>query len=390
MKKVAIVGSTGSIGRQALSIIEENPDRFEVVALSANKNVSLMKEQAEKFRPGVVAMADQDSAVELEGMVNSGISVVGGDKGVIHAASETGADILLSSAVGSAGLPPTIAAIDMGIDIALANKETLVSAGKIVTERAKERGVKLIPVDSEHSAIFQSLGGLSGYNHENGGDIKRLILTASGGPFLGKGIDELAMVTPEEAKKHPRWDMGAKISIDSATMMNKALEVIEARWLFDVEGDRIDIIIHPQSIVHSLVEFIDGGVIAQLGTTDMRIPIAYAISYPERITNTVPPLNLTEISGGLEFIEPDFGRFPAIPLAYRALESGGSMAAVMSAANESAVGLFLSGRLRFPEIVNLVSEVMGRHRVIPDPSLEELLEIDLWARGEAEKIWVEL
>jgi 1-deoxy-D-xylulose-5-phosphate reductoisomerase len=383
MKKVAILGSTGSIGGQALDIIEDNGDRFEVVALTANRNVSLIAEQVEKFEPRVVAMGDEKAAEELRGLVPKGTSVLSGDEGIVTASAETGADILVTSVVGSAGLVPTLKAIDNGIDIALANKETLVAAGKIVTERAVEKGVMLLPVDSEHNALFQSLRG-----HEETG-VKRLILTASGGPFWKRGVDELKDITPEEAVKHPRWNMGAKISIDSATMMNKALEIIEARWLFDVDGGRIDVLIHPQSIVHSMVEYIDGSVIAQMGTADMRIPIAYALSYPERIETRVPQLSLSDLCKdgiGLTFFTPDLDRFPALGLAYDALKAGGTMPAVMSAANEAAVSLFLDGKIGFLEIVETVSEVMRRHEPIEAPGLEDILNVDTWARREAEKV----
>lgn len=383
MKKVAILGSTGSIGGQALNIIEDNIDRFRVVALTANRNVPLIKKQAEKFRPDIVAMGNEKSAEELRGVIPKEVKVLSGEEGMVAAASESGADILVTSVVGSAGLVPTIRAIEKGIDIALANKETLVAAGSIVTEAAKVKGVRLLPVDSEHNALYQSLKG-----HEGTG-VKRLILTASGGPFWEKGLDELEDVTPTEAVKHPRWNMGAKISVDSATMMNKALEIIEARWLFDVEGDRIDVLIHPQSIVHSMVEYVDGSVIAQMGTTDMRIPIAYALSYPERIENRVPDLNLADLSKngrGLTFFSPDHNRFPALGLAYKSLELGGTMPAVMSASNEAAVSLFLEGKIRFLDIVRIVSEVMERHDVEDSPDLDETLKADLWARREAEKI----
>jgi 1-deoxy-D-xylulose-5-phosphate reductoisomerase len=383
MKKVAILGSTGSIGGQTLGIIEDNIDRFRVVALTANRNIPLIKEQAEKFRPEIVAMGDEESAEELRKTIPNNVKVVSGEEGMVTAASESGADILVTSVVGSAGLLPTMRAVEKGIDIALANKETLVAGGKIVTEAANKNGVKLLPVDSEHNALYQSLKG-----HEGTG-VKRLILTASGGPFWKKGLDELEEVTPAEAVKHPRWNMGAKISVDSATMMNKALEIIEARWLFDVDGERIDVLIHPQSIVHSMVEYIDGSVIAQMGTTDMRIPIAYALSYPERIENRVPELNLADLSKngvGLTFFSPDHDRFPALRLAYRSLETGGTMPAVMSAANEAAVSLFLEGKIDFLDIVRTVSEVMERHDVVDSPDLNETLEADLWARREAEKI----
>jgi len=387
MKKVAILGSTGSIGGQTLEIIEDNMERFRVVALTANKNVPLISDQIKKFKPLMVAMADEQSAEELRGTLAKddvkGITILTGEEGLITAAAESGADILVTSVVGSAGLVPTIKAIENGINIALANKETLVAAGEIVTKMAKERGVKLLPVDSEHNALFQSLRG-----HVDTG-VKRLILTASGGPFWKKEVNELKEITPEEAVKHPRWNMGAKISIDSATMMNKALEVIEARWLFDIDGDNIDVLIHPQSIVHSMVEYIDGSVIAQMGVTDMKIPIAYALSYPARMENRMPELNLADLCKdgvGLTFFSPDLDRFPALVLAYKSLKVGGTMPAVMSAANEVAVSLFLEKKIVFLDIVQLVTEIMDKHKVIIAPDLDKTLEADLWARREAEKM----
>ncbi len=387
MKKVAILGSTGSIGGQTLEIIKDNMDRFRVVALTANKNVPLISEQIKKFKPEMVAMADEQSAEELRRALAADdakeITILTGEKGLVTASAESGADILVTSVVGSAGLVPTIRAIENGIDIALANKETLVAAGEIVTEMAKERGVKLLPVDSEHNALFQSLRG-----HVDTG-VKRLILTASGGPFWKKGIEELKDITPEEAVKHPRWNMGAKISIDSATMMNQALEIIEARWLFDIAGENIDVLIHPQSIVHSMVEYIDGSVIAQMGVTDMKIPIAYALSYPARMENRMPSLNLADLCKdgvGLTFFSPDLDRFPALALAYKSLKMGGTMPAVMSAANEVAVSLFLEGKIGFLDIVHLVTKVMDKHKVIIAPDLDKTLEADLWARREAEKM----
>jgi 1-deoxy-D-xylulose-5-phosphate reductoisomerase len=377
MKKVAIVGSTGSIGTQAVSIIHDNPGRFVVSALAAHRNVALISEQARRLRPAVVALADESAAEELRKLVPAGTTVLSGAQGVARAAVESGADIVLSAMVGSAGLVPTMAAIDAGIDIALANKETLVCAGALVTGRAKERGVELIPVDSEHSALFQSLLG-----HDKA-CVKRLIITASGGPFWKRRAEELESVTPEEAVKHPRWNMGKKISVDSATLMNKALELIEARWLFDVPHQKIAVLIHPESIVHSMVEYIDGSIVAQLGPTDMRIPIAYALTYPERIESPVAPLDLSAIDGGLTFFGADEARFRPLALAREALDAGGTMPAVMSAANEAAVELFLSRKIAFPHIVQLVEKVMGRHRASNNPSLAELIEVDRWARDMA-------
>jgi len=380
MKQVAILGSTGSIGTQALDVIARYPGRFTVAALAAGTNVSLMAEQVRRFGPRLVAMGDREAAEALQKEIPENVRVLAGEEGMLSAAAESGADILLTSVVGSVGLGPTLAAIDAGVDIALANKETLVAAGSIVTAAANRKGVRLLPVDSEHNAIFQAL---KGHRREH---VSRLILTASGGPFWQRSRDDIRDVTPEEAVRHPRWNMGAKISVDSATMMNKALEIIEARWLFDVPGDKIDVLIHPQSIVHSLVEYRDGSQIAQLGTTDMRIPIAYALAYPDRIETPVKMLHLPDIEGGLTFFPPDEARFPALKLARLALRDGGTMPAVLSAANERAVELFLERHLPFAAIETVVSAVMERHTVVGNPDLAAVFEADRWAREAAGEI----
>lgn len=379
MKKVAILGSTGSIGTQAADIIERNPDRFIVTALAAHGNVSLIFDQAKRLKPRFAALYDEKAARELRGLLSPEVTVLSGEAGVTAAAAESGADICLSAMVGAAGLVPTMAAIDAGIDIALANKETLVCAGSLVTDRARQKGIRIIPVDSEHSALFQSLVGHDPVH------VKRLIITASGGPFWKTPIEELDTVTPEQAVRHPRWNMGRKISVDSATLMNKALEVIEASRLFDVPQEKISVLIHPESIVHSMVEYIDGSIIAQLSTTDMRIPIAYALAYPERIERPAEPLDLAKI-GGLTFFEPNEDRFRALMLARRALTVGGTMPAVMSAANEEAVALFLEKRIGFLSIVKLVDDVMGRHSPTATPSLSEIIQADRWARHETKTI----
>ena len=340
MKKVAILGSTGSIGTQAVDIIEHNRDRFTVTALAAHGNVSLIRRQAELLKPRIAALYDEGAARQLRQLLPPEVTVLSGEAGVRAAAAESGADICLAAMVGAAGLGPTMAAIEAGIDIALANKETLVCAGPLVTERAREKGVRILPVDSEHSALFQSLAG------HDPAHVKRLIITASGGPFWKRPIEELGSVTPEEAVRHPRWNMGKKISVDSATLMNKALEVIEASRLFDVPQEKISVVIHPESIVHSMVEYIDGSMIAQLSTTDMRLPIAYALAYPERVERAAEPLDLAAV-GRLTFFEADERRFRALTLARRALSVGGTMPAVMSAANEEAVALFLGKEDRF-------------------------------------------
>jgi 1-deoxy-D-xylulose-5-phosphate reductoisomerase len=379
MKKVAILGSTGSIGTQAVDIIEHNRDRFTVTALAAHGNVSLICRQAESLKPRIVALYDQKAAEELRGMLPPEVSVLSGEAGVRAAAAESGADICLAAMVGAAGLGPTMAAVEAGIDIALANKETLVCAGTLVIERARENGVRILPVDSEHSALFQSLAG------HDPAHVKRLIITASGGPFWKRPIEELDTVTPEQAVRHPRWNMGKKISVDSATLMNKALEVIEASRLFDVPQEKISVVIHPESIVHSLVEYIDGSMIAQLSTTDMRLPIAYALAYPERVERPAEPLDLVRV-GGLTFFEADERRFRALALARRALSAGGTLPAVMSAANEEAVALFLDGKIGFLSIVRLTENVMDRHHPTAAPSLAEIVRADQWARRETKNI----
>jgi 1-deoxy-D-xylulose-5-phosphate reductoisomerase len=383
MKKVAILGSTGSIGTQAVDIIERNKDRFTVTALAAGSNVSLIYDQAVRLKPRIAALYDEGAANKLRQLLPPEVTVLSGEAGVTAAAAESGADICLSAMVGSAGLVPTLAAIEAGIDIALANKETLVCAGSLVTDRARQKGIRIIPVDSEHNALFQSLAG---HDHAH---IRRLIITASGGPFWKKPIEELDAVTPEQAVRHPRWNMGRKISVDSATLMNKALEVIEASRLFDVPQERISVLIHPESIVHSMVEYIDGSIIAQLATTDMRIPIAYALAYPDRVERPAEPLSLGKI-GSLTFFEPNEDRFRALTLARRALSMGGTMPAVMSAANEEAVALFLEKKIGFLSIVRLVDDVMGRHSPTPNPSLPEIIRADRWARNETKIIGEEI
>jgi 1-deoxy-D-xylulose-5-phosphate reductoisomerase len=312
MKKITILGSTGSIGSSALDVIEKNPERFQVVALAAGQNVSLLKKQIEKFRPKLVAVSTKKSALKLREALTTKnkVKILYDEKGLKEIASLPAADIIISAISGAAGLMPTLAAIEAGKDIALANKETMVIAGEIVTKRAKKKGVKILPVDSEHSAIFQCL---QEQQHKN---LRRIILTASGGPFLNFTKNELRKVKLNQALKHPRWKMGKKITIDSASLMNKGLEVIEAKWFFNIDISNIDVIVHPQSIVHSLVEFIDGSVLAQMGIPDMKIPIAYALTYPERIINDLQALNLVKI-GNLEFRQPDIKKFPCLGLALR-------------------------------------------------------------------------
>lgn len=373
MKSISILGSTGSIGVQALDVIENLKD-IDVVALSTNKNIEILEKQALKFKPRIVSVGDSRKANILRERLRSyGIEVVEGMEGLIKVATEEKADIILNSVVGMVGLLPTLKAIKAKKTIALANKETLVSGGKLVMNEAKKHKVNIIPIDSEHSAIFQCL------NAGKYKEVSKIILTASGGPFYGKCKDELKRVSVEDALKHPNWTMGNKITIDSATLMNKGLEIIEAMWLFDVDVSKIEPIIHPQSIVHSAVEYVDGSIIAQLGIPDMRIPIQYALTYPNRIYNNIKSLNLVEI-GKLTFDLPDVDAFPCLKLAIDAAKIGGSMTVVLNSANEAAVDLFLHGKIRFIDIPKIIEEVMGKHKIIREPSLEDIIECDDWAR----------
>jgi len=376
-KKLSILGSTGSIGVSALDVIEKNDDRFEVVGLSAWNNSGLLKAQILRHRPKIACLFDEERASELK--LDSSLKrtkIVTGTAGLIEVATVAEAEMVVSAIVGSAGLIPTFAAVEASKDIALANKETLVAAGSIVMREAHLKGCRVLPVDSEHSAIFQSLAG-----HRKR-DVKRLVLTASGGPFLRKGVDELNRVKAKDALNHPTWDMGSKITIDSATLMNKGLEVIEAKWLFDFPCDLIDVIIHPQSIVHSMVEYIDGSVVSQMGMPDMRGPIAYALSYPQRLKLETPVLNLGEI-GALTFEEPDNERFPALGLCYDALQKGGTAPAVISAANEAAVDAFLKNEIGFNDIPLILKRVLDPHAVSEPETIAEVLSADLWARKRA-------
>jgi len=378
VKNVTILGSTGSIGVNALDVIRANPSLFRVIALAAGRNVDLLKDQIEEFRPRVVSVIDEGHARKLKAMLPSspGTEILSGDEGYREVAAVREANTVLSAMVGAAGLLPTIEAIEAGKDIALANKETMVMAGNIIVEKASEKGIKILPVDSEHGAIFQCLVG-----HRRK-DIRRIILTASGGPFLHLSREELRGVKPAQALKHPNWQMGGKITIDSASLMNKGLEVIEAKWFFDVPIERIQVHIHPQSVVHSLVEYIDGSVIAGLGVPDMKIPIAYALSFPERIDRPEPSLDLVKI-GALEFLEPDFERFPSLKLAYDAGKIGGTMPAVLNAANEVVVEAFREEKVKFTDMPEIIERVLSSHQPKLSPSLGEILEADSWARDEA-------
>ena len=380
MKKLTILGSTGSIGVSTLEIVAAHPDKFQVVALTAGNNLELLQKQIEEFSPQMVAVISAESADKLSRMLSGKKpEILHGVEGLIAAATASDTNMVVAAIVGAAGLVPTVAAIKAGKDVALANKETLVTAGHLVMRMVKEQGVKLYPVDSEHSAVFQSLVG---HRPE---DVKRVILTASGGPFREYPIDKLSQVSVSDALAHPNWSMGQKITIDSATMMNKGLEVIEARWLFDITGERIAVNIHPQSIIHSMVEYVDGCVMAQLGVPDMKGPIAYALTYPGRVSTGVKPLDLTLLSG-LTFFQPDYARFPALKLAYRAMTDGESMPAVMNAANEVAVEAFLTGRIKFTDISAAIERTMDAHDVSLLGSVEEVLAVDLWARGKAREI----
>ncbi len=379
MKHLSILGSTGSIGTNALRLVAMHPDRFKVVGLAEGHDVNLLAEQIEQFRPALVSVRDEQAVAKLKPLLKNHIpEIVYGLKGAALVASMSEVEVVLSAIVGAAGLMPTVEAIKKGKTIALANKETLVAGGEFVTNLAASSGSKLLPVDSEHSAVFQSLIG------HRSQDLKRIILTASGGPFLGRTKDELANVKVQDALKHPRWEMGAKITIDSATLMNKGLEVIEARWLFDVPAEKISVVVHPQSIVHSMVEYKDGCVMAELGEPDMQAPIAYALAYPERIETNTKALDLTKV-GALNFREPDFETFPALGLAYHALKQGGSYPVVLNAANEIAVQAFLEEKITFMNIVEVVSKTMEAHSSKTCTDVDEILEIDKWAREQTSK-----
>lgn len=371
MKRITILGSTGSIGKSALEVITKYRDRFEVVGLTANSNIRLLEEQVNTFKPEIVAVADEAGAIELRKKLN--IDVLSGNTGIAEVASYSRSDFVLSAIVGFAGLIPTLSAIKTGKTVGLANKESLVVAGEIVMEEAVKYGAKIIPVDSEHSAIFQCIEGRSRES------IKKIVLTASGGPFFGKSKSELDRVTIEDALKHPNWDMGRKITIDSATLMNKGFEVIEAYHLFGLSPDEIDVLIHPQSIVHSMVEFKDRSYIAQLSIPDMKGPIAYALSYPERLDDPMPCLDLSRIEK-LTFRKPDTGCFPCLLYAYEASREGGTMPAVLNAANEVAVGAFLQRAIGFNDIPVIIGNTMHSHKKEAVTGIEAVIEADRWAR----------
>ena len=384
MKNLTILGSTGSIGASTLEVVAAHPDMFRVVALAAGANLELLKTQIENFKPDLVSVLNAEKARDLSRMLpGRKPEILHGVEGMIAVATASETTMVVAAIVGAAGLVPTAAAIMAGKDVALANKETLVTAGHLIMEMVREKGIKLYPVDSEHCAVFQSMAG-----HRNE-DIARVILTASGGPFLNWGSERLASATVSDALNHPNWSMGRKITVDSATMMNKGLEVIEARWLFNTPVEKIQVNIHPQSIVHSMVEYIDGCVIAQLGTPDMKAPIAYALAYPERVTTGVKPLDLTSLSG-LTFFNPDHEKFRCLGLAYRAITSGESMPAVMNAANEIAVAEFLDGRIGFTQIAETIERTMDAHSAHKLQSINEVLKADLWGRETANEICKEI
>ena len=379
-KSIAILGSTGSIGVSTLDIIAAFPERYRVVSLTADSNTTLLKKQIRQFSPDIVALADESAALQLRDEIGAeGPEVLAGVSGLVSCATHPAAEMVVSAIVGAAGLIPTMKAVRAGKDIALANKEILVAAGELFMAEVERWGVRLIPVDSEHSAIFQSLAG------QRGQDVRRLILTASGGPFRNTSLEKLKTVGLADALAHPNWAMGQKITIDSATMMNKGLEVIEARWLFNLPTDQISVHIHPQSIVHSLVEYCDGAVIAQLGIPDMKTPIAYALSWPERLPLKQSPLDLCRC-GDLSFSEPDLERFACLGLAYKALERGGTCPAVMNAANEIAVAAFLKETIGFLQIPEVISRVMDLHRQAPIETLEQVVEADIWGREQAQRL----
>lgn len=379
---ISILGSTGSIGCNALSVVESFADgRFRVVALAAGRNVERLTAQVERHAPEVVAVEDDAAAeslkVELGRRGLKAPRVLTGEAGLVEVATHESARTVVSATVGAVGFVPTLRALEAGKRVALANKETLVIAGELMTRAAAESGAELLPVDSEHNALHQCLRG------ERREEVRRLILTASGGPFREKSLSAMSSATVEEAMRHPTWNMGAKITIDSATLMNKGLEVIEARWLFGFGADEIDIVVHPESVVHSMIELVDGSVIAQMGVTDMRHAIQYALTYPERhACATLPPLNLTKLSA-LHFEEPDTARFPCVLLAYRALREGGTLPAAMNAANEEAVKSFLAGALRLTDIPKVIERVMDAHETHPVSSLEVVLAVDRRSREQA-------
>ena len=380
MKKISILGSTGSIGTQTLEVCENLGD-VQVMGLSVNKNIKLAEEQIRKFKPKLVSVVNEDAAKELKiAVFDTDTKIISGRESMSEISAMPEIDTVVTSVVGIAGLEPTMAAIKSGVNIALANKETLVTAGSIVIDAAKENNVSILPVDSEHSAIFQCIGS---HSKEQ---INRLIITASGGSFYGKTADELENVTVKEALNHPNWSMGQKITIDSATLMNKGLEVIEAHWLFDMDYDNIDVVVHRESIIHSLVEFKDLSVLAQMGLPDMKLPIHYALCYPDRVPSDIKPLNLWEL-GKLTFAKPDMETFRCLPLAIKAGKDGGTMPTVLNGANEVAVELFLKGKIKFNDIFKIVENALSNHKNVLNPTLDDIIDTDRYVREEVYSKW---
>ncbi len=377
MKKISLLGSTGFIGRATLEVVRRFPDRFKIIGIAAKNNIQMLESQINTFNPEVVAVSDESAAGELR-KKNLSVEILSGEKGINEVATLGDADMVVCAIVGSAGLMPTFSAVKAGKNIALASKEALVMAGSIIMAEALKKGISVIPVDSEHSAIFQCLNG------RRKDEIKKIILTASGGPFLGKSTAELQSVTPGAALRHPNWQMGKKITIDSATLMNKGLEVIEAYWLFDMPIEKIKVVLHPQSIVHSMVEFIDGSIMAQMSVPDMKGPISYALSYPERFEDVLPSLDFSKVRE-LTFEEPDFAKYICLSLTYDALSAGGTMPSVLNAANEVAVEAFLDRKISFMEIPDIVSHTMAQHKVSDCSTIESVIDASNWAKEKAEE-----
>ena len=386
MKRLAILGSTGSIGKNALSVVQAHPGEFTVTGLAANTSVDLMEQQIRQFRPRLAALHDRDVASQLRERLKDlkSVEILSGKEGVLAIATMEEVDLIIEAIGGSAGLLPTLEAIKSGKDLAFVNKEVLVMCGSLVMRAVEEYGVRLLPVDSEISAILQCLSGCLGDNQKHD-QIHRLILTASGGPFRQTPLDQLHSVTPQQALKHPTWNMGNKITIDSATMMNKGLEVIEARWLFDIKASQIDVIIQPESIIHSMVEFVDGSFLAQLGVADMRVPIQYALAYPRHLPSPATHLNLAEIRA-LHFETVDFEKFPCLSHAYTATKIGGTLPTALSSADEVAVGAFLNEHIGFMDIPMVIETVMNQHDVVLQPNLNDILAADRWAKSTAHQL----
>jgi 1-deoxy-D-xylulose-5-phosphate reductoisomerase len=384
-KRVVVLGATGSIGESAAKVARDIPERVEIVGIAANSKARELAAQANELRPGAVCIVDEAKFDELRTNLNYKAQIFCGETGLLEIASKVASDMVLIAIVGTGGLRPALAAIEAGKDLAVASKEILVMAGEIVMRKAREKGVHVLPVDSEHNAIFQCLEGRAFESRKrptlNVSDVRRIILTASGGPFRETPADQFSNITVEQALKHPTWNMGPKITIDSATLFNKGLEMIEAHWLFGVKMAQVEVVIHPQSIVHSMVEFVDGSVLAQLSYSNMCFPIQYAVTWPDRVPNSLPPLDFGKLAE-LKFAQPRYGDFPALHLARRAGETRGTLPAVLNAANEVAVSSFLEKRMRFPQIWQTVERVMNAHESVAHPGLDEIFQADQWARAE--------